>query len=95
MVTLLKAAAVMLALAVPPIWPYGYYMLLRLVVCGVAAFSAHQIRRTSPGMSSGLVIMALLFNPVIPVFLPRALWIPIDLVGAVVFWRLAMRLQQS
>ncbi len=33
-------AAGMLLLAVGP-WPYGYYQLLRLVVCGVGAYFAY------------------------------------------------------
>ena len=35
------AAAVMLLLAIPSIWPYGYFVILRWVVAGSAAYIAY------------------------------------------------------
>ena len=89
----LKAAGVMLLLAVPPVWPYGYYILLRLVVCGVAAYTAFSLKNTNAKYFVVLIIMALLFNPILPIALPKALWIPIDLAGAIIFFRLAHKLK--
>ncbi len=64
---------------------YDYYTLLRWVVCGVSAFAAvraadaHQI-----GWLWAFAIVALLFNPVIPVHLKRDTWAFIDF-GVAVF----------
>ncbi len=33
-------ALILILLAIPPVWPYGYDMLLRLVVCGGAVYGA-------------------------------------------------------
>jgi hypothetical protein len=65
--------------------PYGYYVLLRLVVCGVAAFLAWKhfdaTGRFGPWPLI-LAMVAVLFNPVIPVYLNRVIWAPIDLLSA-------------
>lgn len=67
-------------------WPYGYYTLLRLVVCGVGAYTAfvmYEWRRTGLAWLFGFI--AVLFNPVVIVHLSRDLWQPIDLSCAVLF----------
>ena len=61
---------------------YDYYVLLRWVVCGVGglgAFRASEVGKK--GWAWALGIVALFFNPIIPVHLTRETWAPID-VGA-------------
>ena len=56
---------VMLMAALFP-WPYGYYNLLRLCVCGVAAFLAYQQWIHDDAASKWvvtLIAIALLYNP--------------------------------
>ena len=75
---------VMLLLAIPSIWPYGYYTLLRLVVCGTSVFitgKAYEFNRKNLPYVSGFI--ALLFNPLIPIHLDKEMWVVIDLVVAV------------
>ena len=58
---------------------YDYYVLLRWIVCGVAAFSAFCASEADKkGWMWALVIVALFFNPIIPVHLSRETWAPID-----------------
>ena len=76
----------MLLLALPEGWPYGYYILLRWVVCGSSAyiaFVANGVERR--GWMWGMGFIALLFNPLVPVHLDKATWTLIDLAVAVVF----------
>jgi len=76
-------AAIMLFLALVP-WPYGYYQLLRFVVCGVSAylaFAAYNWHKLWATFLFGFI--AVLFNPLIPIHLSRELWQPIDLICAV------------
>jgi hypothetical protein len=81
-IALFVAAAALVA-AVLPIWPYGYYTLLRLVVTAVAIFTIVVLGTTEMPRTVGLTLVALLFNPFIPIDLSRGLWFPIDLgVGA-------------
>ena len=78
-------ASIMLFLALAP-WPYGYYQLLRFIVCGVSAyvvFIAHARQKIWATCLFGLI--ALLFNPLIPIHLSRKLWQPIDVICATLF----------
>ena len=78
--TILLVAACTLFLAIIPIWPYVFYTLLRLFVCGFIAYVAYKIRneeRLKPHKIP-LIIMAVLFNPLFPIYLVRLIWFPID-----------------
>ncbi len=81
------APATMLLIALAPL-PYGYYTLLRFAVCAAAAFLAwkHYAAASRIGAwSVGLGLMAVLFNPLIPIHLNRSAWAPIDIGAAIVF----------
>jgi hypothetical protein len=76
-------AGVMLILAIPSIWPYGYYQLLRLVVCGVAILNAYLFNKDgNTGWAVVMGLVALLFNPIAPVYLEKETWVWLDLVTA-------------
>ena len=64
--------------------PYGYYTLLRFVVCGVAGWSAY-VAFGMEKLGWGWVLggIALVFNPLIPIHLAREIWAPIDVAVAV------------
>lgn len=79
-------SVVMLLLAIPPIWPYGYYTMLRWVVCGSAAFVAwvaYELDKKTWMWLLGFV--SILFNPIAPIYLDKQTWMVIDLIGAVLF----------
>jgi hypothetical protein len=66
--------------------PYGYFILLRWVTCGVSAYCAYlsySIKRTPWAWLYGFV--ALLFNPLAPVRLDRQTWGYLDIATGVVF----------
>ena len=87
---IVPAAALLLALL--PL-PYGFYTLLRLIVCGVAILLCYQEYLTFNSVTSWAVffsVTALLFNPVFPIHLTREVWAPLDFVSAVALvahWR--------
>jgi hypothetical protein len=59
--------------------PYGYYTLLRFVVCGVTAYSAYlAVELKKNGWAWTFGIIALLFNPIIPFHLGRDIWQIVD-----------------
>ena len=77
--------AIMLLVALADL-PYDYYMLLRVVVSGVAAYGvyvAHKTRREGWVWLLGGVVV--LFNPIFPVGLTRLVWAPIDVATAFLF----------
>ena len=82
------AIAVVLA-GIPPIWPIGYYTLVRLIVSVVAICAIVVRRDLDAPYTVGLAFIALLFNPIFPVHLGKLLWIPVDLGVAYFFWRLS------
>lgn len=75
--------AAMLFIGAAPL-PYGYYMLLRLVACGVFAFAAFvsfdRKHKTLPWVFG---LLALLFNPIIKVHLPKEAWAFVDVAAAI------------
>lgn len=67
-------------------WPYGYYQLLRWITCAAAiwvALLAYAWQKKWAVVSFGII--AVLFNPLIPIHLTREIWQPIDLLCAALF----------
>ncbi|NOX37702.1 MAG: hypothetical protein GXO78_09215 [Calditrichaeota bacterium] len=66
--------------------PYGYYIFLRIAVTLVAITMANMAYRQKHSYWMMLFIaIAILFNPIIPVYLDKEIWIVIDLVVALLF----------
>ena len=77
--------AFLLLVALAPL-PYGFYTLLRWIVCGTGLFLAHHEyarRGEVSGWVVGLAGMALLFNPLFPIPLTREMWAPLDFGAAI------------
>ena len=76
---------VMLGIALLPIRWYGYYILLKLVVCGGCAFLAANAyddgRKHLVWFLGGL---AVLYNPIIRFPLGRELWIAVNVLTMIV-----------
>jgi len=67
-------------------WPYGYYQLLRFVVCGVSVYVAFVAYNWQKLWATWLFsFIALLFNPLLPVHLSQEIWQPIDVICALSF----------
>lgn len=79
-------AIIMLLLAIPTFWPYGYYILLRWVIALGALFLvwvAYNLKKTFWVFLMGIV--AILFNPIIPIHLDKEIWVIIDFIVAILF----------
>lgn len=88
-------AVVMCGVAMLPGLPYGYFTLLRVTVCGAAAFSAFNLfERKVEGMAWACVVIAVLFNPLIKIHLGRDMWWFADGVAAVLMGMAAARLRR-
>lgn len=87
-------AALMLLGALVP-WPYGYYQLLRFVVCGVSVYIAFIAYNWEKRWATWLFgFIALLFNPLIPIHLSREIWQPINVICALLFFAVAFILKK-
>ena len=80
-------AGIMLLLAIPAIWPYGYYQILRWVVAVVSAYNAylaHESKQNEWMFIMGAI--AVLFNPIAPIFLQKQTWMILDLATAILMF---------
>lgn len=80
-------AGTMLLLAIPPLWPYAYFQILRIIVCGAAvlnAYLAYHHKHTAWVWIMGIV--AVVFNPIAPLYLTKGLWSVLDLMVAIVMF---------
>ena len=78
-------AAVVLLIALAEM-PYGYYRFLRIVTCVAAAFVAYSAYAWKKHWGVWVFgVVAVLFNPLVPIYLSREVWIPIDIAAAGLF----------
>lgn len=64
--------------------PYGYYMLLRIAACGFFIWAAViTYEKQSQYLPWVFGLLALLFNPIIKIHLPKELWAAIDIASAI------------
>jgi hypothetical protein len=84
-------AAIAVAIGLLPM-PYGYYMLLRLFLCGVSLYFLTRpvgVRDAEKWALAGLVV---LYNPIAPIELgSKSLWTIINIATVVWFWMLSKR----
>ena len=90
---LITAGLLFSATIAAPVLPYVFFIFLRIVVCGVAVYSAFRALDTLL-LFIGLLMIAVLFNPFIVVHLPQPTWRVVDLVAASTFIRLAIKLPE-
>lgn len=82
---------VMLLWALNPENPYGYYIILRFVVCGVCAYLAFQAAEIEKIPWVWILgITAVIYNPIIRVHLNREIWSVVNMATIVMlvitFW---------
>lgn len=66
-------------------FPYGFYTFLRLVIFISSCFIVYEIFKTFKKININIIIFSLiliLYNPIIPVYLSREIWLPINFVTA-------------
>ncbi len=91
-------ASILLLLSFFP-WPYGYYTLLRWFITGIAVYYAYLLYTTQKEKIAwfwGLVIVAILFNPIAPIYLyDKLIWNIIDVITAVFFIGLIIKFKKK
>ena len=83
-----KTAAILLLIAIIPIWPYVLYQILKLVVFGAAVHSVylyHKEKNTKWVVL--MVIIAIIFNPINALYFGHFFWSIIDFVVAAIFFK--------
>jgi hypothetical protein len=91
------APAIAVLVAILPL-PYFYYIVLRWGVCGAAAFIAWKefdLNKPSPNLCVWIFgVLAILYNPIIPVHSVKVFWVFVNLATAGAFyWHYKLRLR--
>ena len=87
---------VLLLLGIPTGWPYGYYIILRWVVCIASIYIAYGFYKSVlKGWVWVFGAIAVLFNPIIPFYLSKSFWVLIDFVAAILFFISAYSIKQG
>ncbi|MFH1822869.1 MAG: DUF6804 family protein [Patescibacteria group bacterium] len=80
-------------------WPYGYYVILRIAVTCSAAYYAYYLYSVLKERCFwfwGLILMAIIFNPIVPIYLyNKTIWSYIDVLAAIIFSVLIFRYKKK
>mgnify|MGYP000938867514 FL=1 len=83
-----KIATITLLIAVIPVWPYFFYQALKLVIFGAAAFSVYLYHKEKNKKWMLVMIgIAIVFNPINPLYFGHFIWSIVDIVVAVLFYK--------
>ena len=82
------ASLATLLIAILPL-PIGFYTFVRLIVCGAAIVATINLFNKSSSIWIVFGLIAVLYNPIIPVYLnSKLLWVVINLITANFFYYL-------
>lgn len=82
-ITTLKVITVFLLLFALADNPYGYYQILRWIVCGVAGYSAYlEYQKIHYPWTWVFGIIAVLFNPLSTIHLNKDIWVVLNIITA-------------
>ncbi len=69
-------------------FPYGAYTLLRIIVCSVSGIMAIKLfaekdeKEAAEGLAWVMILAAVVFNPIVPFALGKAVWFVVDIIAA-------------
>lgn len=67
--------------------PYSYYQILRIVICGSSLFLVwYFMQNKLEWLGWFFIIPAILFNPVLPIYLEKSTWQLLDLFFGISFF---------
>jgi len=67
-------------------WPNGYYIFLRWITCITSILVVLQaFEKNIDWAKVVFIVIAILFNPLAPIYLSRSTWIPLDIITAIFF----------
>ncbi len=67
-----------------PDLPFGYFQILRWLVCGTCSYRAFLSHESQDRLWMWIfIIAAILFNPLVPVHIDRSMWLVVDITLAI------------
>jgi hypothetical protein len=78
---------ILLLLAIPSWWPYGFYTLLRWIISAVSVYVAYGFYKSKlAGWILVFGCIAFIFNPLFPIYLSKSSWVGIDFISSILFF---------
>jgi hypothetical protein len=72
--------------------PYGYYQFLRIAITIIASVNAFHFFKSENKIPFILFLaIAILYNPILPIYLTKSIWIPINLISGLFFGAIAIK----
>ena len=94
-VPVLYICSALLLVALFPM-PYGYYILLRIVVCAVSIWSGIEAHKKGASITPWIfAVIAILYNPIEKIHLSKELWMPINIATAIIILSSIKKLKKS
>lgn len=82
----LRIIGIILLLVAIPKLPYGYYTFLRFAIAGISVYMVYLSAKNHLSHWAWIFgAIAVLFNPIIPIYLSKEIWVPIDIIVAVIY----------
>lgn len=89
-------SATLLILAIPSFLPYDYYIILRWVITISAIINAVGFNKSKlTGWVLIFSALAILFNPLFPIYLNKSSWVAIDLISTIIFFLSAYSIKKE
>lgn len=89
-------SGIMLLLAIPSMWPYGYYQLLRWVVSIIGISNAYQTYKLNlKGWMITMIAIAILFNPIAPLTFSKGTWVLFDVAVAIIMFVVSSKFKKE
>ena len=66
-------------------FPYGFYIFLRIIITATSAYIIYDTFKNFKSINETIIvfsIITILYNPIIPVYLTREIWLPINFLTA-------------
>ena len=88
--TFLIVACILLGLALFPM-PYGYYQILRLIICGLSVWILVDNHNKKINLPIGLFAIAIIYNPIFIIHFEKAIWSILNIVTLIYFIYLILK----
>jgi hypothetical protein len=88
---------VLILWALLPVNPYGYYQLLKVLVCAGCSYLGVKIWSVSKGrdLAWGYVTLAVIYNPLMPLHLGRSIWTLVNILTVVMLVVIELKSRKS
>lgn len=75
---------------------YGYYQILRIIITIFAIIFAFIFKDFKNNiLTTIMIIIAILFNPILPIYLDKEIWVILDFISSIIFLISAINIIKS